>query len=148
MVNLSSIAMSDAAPLRRLIYRSRSRLEGDAAAVAQELARILETSRTRNQASGLTGALLLRDGMFAQVLEGPPAAIGATFARIAVDPRHAALETLEDGPAPLRAFADWSMAYAGEADLPDIPLTLSFAGLMLNPAQDALLARLRACLAP
>lgn len=135
-----------AAALRRIVYRSRSRLLGSAIETAAEFARILESSRRRNAESSLTGALMLREASFAQVLEGPPQAVAATLARIGADPRHDTIEMLEDHPVDLRAFAEWSMAYAGDIDTADIPLTLSFAGLMLNPTQSAILSRLRACL--
>lgn len=138
--------MPDQPPLRRLIYRSTSRITGGPSAVALELGRILETSRRRNPENGLTGALMLREQRFVQVLEGPDASVGETLGRIAVDPRHGDLEMLEDGGAAARVFGDWTMAYAGEFGLPDIPLSLSLVGSILSDAQTAMLGKLRAYL--
>jgi hypothetical protein len=135
--------MHEDAPLRRLIYRSRSRIQGGPGATAREIGRILESARLYNQENDITGALMLGKAAFAQVLEGPGAPLDETFARIAVDPRHDGIEMIENGPAERRAFAGWTMAYAGALDAPDIPLTLSFASLMLNDLQTEILARLR-----
>jgi hypothetical protein len=138
--------MSQIAPsgLRRLLYVSRSRLPGDAAAVAAALAAILATARRCNAELDVTGALLLRGGRFAQALEGPSAAVQAVFDRIAADPRHAEVTVTEDGPVAARAFPAWSMAYAGEEGAPDIPLTLVDAVREPGPLAEAVLQRLRA----
>lgn len=133
--------------LRRLIYRSRSRIAGAPAEVARQIAQILDTARRYNSANFITGALLMRDALFAQVIEGPPDRIAETFARIAADDRHHDIAMLSDGPADSRAFAEWSMAYAGNPGGSDIPITLSFAGIMLNDVQTAILDRMRASLA-
>jgi hypothetical protein len=133
-----------AAPLRRLIYRSRSRLGGGAAAMGAEIGRILETARHRNECLGVTGALVVRGARFAQALEGPSQAVQALFDSIAADPRHDQITTVEDGPVAARAFPGWSMAYVGEAGAPDIPLTLADAGRPVDDEQDHVLQRLRA----
>jgi len=101
--------------LHRIIYVSRSLLRGDEAQVAAELRRILAVSRRNNASEGLTGALLLGPGSFAQVLEGPMAAVENAFERIQDDPRHADLVVLETGGVAARAFPDWSMAFAAAA---------------------------------
>lgn len=133
-----------AAPLRRLIYRSRSRLGGGAAAMGAEIGRILETARSRNECLGVTGALVVRGARFVQVLEGPSPAVQALFDSIAADPRHDQITTIEDRPVAARAFAGWSMAYVGEAGAPDIPLTLADAGRPVDDEQGRVLQRLRA----
>ncbi len=101
--------------LYRIIYVSRSLLRGDEDQVASELRRILAVSRRNNASEGLTGALLLGQGSFAQVLEGPMDAVERAFERIQDDPRHADLVVVEIGPVAARAFPDWSMAFAGPA---------------------------------
>ncbi len=101
--------------LHRIIYVSRSLLHGDEDQVAAELRRILAVSRRNNASEGLTGALLLGQGSFAQVLEGPIVAVERAFERIQDDPRHADLVVVEVGAAATRAFPDWSMAFAGAA---------------------------------
>ena len=63
---------SPAAPqMVRLIYKSRSALEGTASDVERSFDAILETSRRRNAADGLTGALIFTRLLFVQALEGP-----------------------------------------------------------------------------
>ena len=59
----------------RLIYRSHSLLRGgkDEAGLAE----ILKTGPSNNADLGITGALMLYDDWFAQVLEGPQAAVEA-----------------------------------------------------------------------
>ncbi len=133
-----------ASGLRRLLYVSHSRLAGDAASVAAALADILAVARRRNAELGVTGALMLCNGRFAQALEGPGAAVQAVFDSIATDPRHVRVTIAEDGPVSVRAFPAWSMAYAGEDGAPDIPLTLVDAVRALGPQAEAVLQRLRA----
>ena len=130
--------------LRRLVYASRSRIGGGAAAVAVELAAILESARRRNEESGVTGALVLRGRRFAQALEGPHAAVQEVFGRIAADVRHDEVTVVEDGPVPARAFPGWSMAYAGGEGSPDIPLTLVDAVRGTGEEAEVVLGRLRA----
>ncbi len=101
--------------LHRIIYVSRSLLRGDEDQVAVELRRILAVSRRNNASEGVTGALLLGQGSFAQVLEGPMVAVERAFERIQDDPRHADLVVVEVGAVDARAFPDWSMAFAGAA---------------------------------
>lgn len=101
--------------VHRIIYVSRSLLRGDEDQVAVELRRILAVSRRNNASEGVTGALLLGQGSFAQVLEGPMVAVERAFERIQDDPRHADLVVVEVGAVDARAFPDWSMAFAGAA---------------------------------
>ena len=131
------------AGLRRLLYLSHSRLTGDAAAVAAALGQILATARRRNAELGVTGALVLRQGRFAQALEGPHEAVQAVFDAIVADPRHSDLTVIEDAPVRARAFPAWSMAYAGEDGAPDIPLTLVDAVRVPGAEAETLLQRLR-----
>jgi hypothetical protein len=70
--------------LERIVYVSRA-----AAGVGdREVFRIIRGAHASNAAEGIGGALIFLDGWFAQFLEGPPAAVGPAFARIAADPRH------------------------------------------------------------
>ena len=95
--------------LRRLLYRSRSTLAGSDEAIETTIARILETSQRNNARDGLTGALLFTSSMFIQALEGPLAAIEATFERICSDHRHGEVEIIEFCTVTERAFAKWSL---------------------------------------
>ena len=92
--------------LRRLIYVSA--LKGSDESV---LADILESAHRHNLEDHITGMLLYRDGNLLQVLEGPHDALGATFERIRIDPRHHLITVLDDEPVAARDFADWSMGF-------------------------------------
>ena len=100
--------MTDA--IYQLIYCSRV-----AAVSPVELASILAVSRANNARDGLSGALLYNRGLFAQVLEGPLAAVERTFERIQCDARHDDVVVLQFGEVGQRAFSDWLMADAGAA---------------------------------
>ena len=99
--------------LYRVLYCSRNRIAGDVAAVAAQITTILAASRENNARAGITGGLLFSMGCFAQVLEGLPEAVEATFERIQCDDRHDDVILLEAGPITERAFPDWSMAFTG-----------------------------------
>ena len=77
----------------------------------QELAQLLDTSRTANEARDITGLLLYRDGEFVQILEGEEREVEALMARIATDPRHTDVRVLLREPLHERRFADWTMGY-------------------------------------
>lgn len=99
--------------LYRLVYTSRSLVGGDEAAQERTVARIVDASRRNNARAGVTGALLFSTGSFAQVLEGPRAAVEATFERIQRDPRHSDVGVLQCEPVAARGFPNWSMAFVG-----------------------------------
>ena len=77
-----------------------------------ELRALLMRSRATNAAAGITGMLLYKDGNFMQVLEGEESAVLTLQARIAADPRHRGMVTIDSGPLAARQFADWSMGFA------------------------------------
>jgi Sensors of blue-light using FAD len=70
---------------------------------------ILLQARRNNARDGLTGALVVRRDLYLQLLEGPEAAVQATFARIKRDNRHLAVKILSCEPAEIRLFPDWTM---------------------------------------
>ena len=106
--------------LYRLIYCSRNLIvpTPDGAAqddtVEREVRSILATSRARNQAAGITGALLFTASGFAQVLEGPRDAVEHAFERINADPRHRDVTVLSFTPIERRSFPEWSMGFCGQ----------------------------------
>ena len=108
--------------LHKLVYFSRNRIAGGGAAIDAEIAAILARARRNNARNGITGALLFSAGFFAQVLEGPLAAIERVFERIQCDPRHGEVTILQAGPIERRVFPDWSMGFAG-TDASDDDLT-------------------------
>jgi hypothetical protein len=101
------------AGIHRLVYYSRNRIGGGRDALTREVERILKASRTNNSKVGVTGALMFNAGCFAQVLEGPAAAVEDTFERIQTDERHGDVSLLAFEPAPSRAFQGWSMGFVG-----------------------------------
>ncbi|MCU0899899.1 MAG: BLUF domain-containing protein [Cypionkella sp.] len=72
---------------------------------------ILFDARRCNTRDGITGALICRDDLFLQLLEGPEAAVEAAYGRILRDDRHVEVRALsrrvlpDDG----RMFGAWAM---------------------------------------
>lgn len=99
--------------LHKLVYCSRNLITGNPTEIAAEVQQILASSRANNMREGVSGALLYNAGMFAQVLEGPTAAVGRIFEAIQRDPRHSEVVVIESAPAMQRDFPDWSMAFSG-----------------------------------
>jgi Sensors of blue-light using FAD len=132
----------------RLIYRSHSLLRAHCKD-DQALAEILKVARARNAERGITGALMLYDDWFAQVLEGPQAAVETLYARIKADPRHDAIRLAEAGPVAKRLFEKWAMALVAEHHQPDTPMVATTGGLAqgapwrISLEQEAILTRLR-----
>lgn len=73
------------------------------------LAGILGDARRCNTRDDITGALICRADVYLQLLEGPDAAVDATFARIARDNRHLEVALLSREAAGERMFPGWSM---------------------------------------
>lgn len=98
----------------RLVYFSRNQMPGSNQDIVAGIHQILASSRRNNAALGVTGALLFNSGCFAQVLEGPRAAVSRIFERIQRDPRHSDALVLEYAPVAKRSFPSWSMAFVGQ----------------------------------
>ena len=81
-----------------------------------ELDDILTTSRRKNAALGVSGALLYAGGNWMQVLEGEQSAVQSLLDSISRDPRHRGLLVLIRGHQEVRQFQEWSMAF-GDLDL-------------------------------
>jgi Sensors of blue-light using FAD len=92
--------------LKQLIYVSRPFGFDDAT-----LNSILFSARHLNRQSGLTGALVCRDDIFLQLLEGPDDALTGTYARILRDPRHIDVKLLWSGTVAERLFPRWEMRH-------------------------------------
>jgi hypothetical protein len=91
--------------LTQLIYASKP--FGFNAAVLDD---ILTVSRLNNARDGITGALICRGDLYLQLIEGPEAAIGATYARIAADQdRHVDVQPLVSRSIDERMFPKWAM---------------------------------------
>jgi hypothetical protein len=104
--------------MRQLVYISTARQPHS----ASSLEAILGESRRHNKAAGVTGLLVAGGRRFLQALEGPEAAVLATYARIHADPRHHALVMLASRRIEERAFGEWSMGFeqGGSSDASDL----------------------------
>ena len=138
----------------RLIYRSRSLLPPDGAGGGSDhggkgLADILRVARSKNDSLGVTGALMLYNGWFAQVLEGPRDAVETLFAQIRADTRHDSVRLDQAETVPKPIFDKWAMAIVAEHHEPDLPLVATEGGLAqgapwkVTLPQEAILTRLR-----
>lgn len=70
---------------------------------------IIRTSQRNNAKVGVTGALLLVDGVFLQCLEGSVASVNALYHRIALDSRHRQTSILAFSEIDRRLFGGWNM---------------------------------------
>ena len=84
-----------------------------------DLAQILRASRRRNPPLGITGVLAYADRAVLQALEGPAAAVEATFRHAAAAPRHHGVLVLYRAEAEGRTFPDYAMGLYRAADLSD-----------------------------
>lgn len=126
--------MSDV-PLRRVTYVSRALTTS-----REDLDAILAAARRNNAAMRVTGAMMLTNKHFAQVLEGPPDAVEEIFERIQMDDRHTAVAVLEVTDVTARAFDAWTMAFV--EDSADIEATIAdpdAAPRLVTRLRDALL---------
>ncbi len=95
-----------------------------------EITAIVQGSRARNTLLNVTGALIATGGCFAQVLEGDQVAVAELMRSIDADPRHMRVKIIRIVEEP-RRFANWSMAYSGQASFVDrhiIPLFSPLSG--------------------
>lgn len=91
-------------PLLQLTYVSRP--FGYDGAMLQG---ILMDARRCNVRDGITGALICRDDLFLQMLEGPEDMVEATYGRILRDDRHIEVRPLTRRSVPDRWFGKWAM---------------------------------------
>jgi hypothetical protein len=75
------------------------------------LAGILASARRNNVRDGITGALICREDLYLQMLEGPTAAVEEIYQRIKFDERHANVITLFKGEIAERLFPNWAMRH-------------------------------------
>ena len=92
--------------LWQLIYSSRPFGYDDLALIG-----ILASARRNNIRDGITGALICREDLFVQLLEGPEAAVKDAFDRIARDDRHTEIVTLVSSSVDTRLFPEWAMRH-------------------------------------
>jgi hypothetical protein len=140
-------AAQDTSSVFRLMYRSRSRIPaGDRKA---ELGTLFTQARRLNKARSLSGALLISDDWFVQVLEGDEETVRALFARIQRDDRHDSVTLLQGDTVGSRVFARWAMAEVADDGPGDIPLIAHADGISpaagrgTTPEQDRVLQVMR-----
>jgi hypothetical protein len=73
------------------------------------LAGILVAARRNNARDAITGALICRQDLYLQLIEGPSAAIETLFAKIGEDDRHQDVTVLHRAGVTGRMFPDWEM---------------------------------------
>lgn len=112
----------------QLVYVSSAREKFDKAS----LVRLLAHSRDNNQAQGITGMLLYKDGNFLQVLEGEAQTVRDLYERIQRDPRHQNTIVMLDESISQRTFPDWSMGFR-DLDDPQLKEMSGFSELMNSP---------------
>ncbi|NVO16357.1 MAG: BLUF domain-containing protein [Rhodoplanes sp.] len=105
----------------RLVYYSRNRLGSDPDTVADQMADILSASIANNRMHGITGAMMVDERWFVQVLEGRTGPVTAAYERIAADPRHSDIVLADQTVVDERRFPYWWMAGAAiEPDMSDL----------------------------
>lgn len=75
---------------------------------------ILLDARRLNTRDDITGALICRQDIFLQMLEGPEVKVLATFERIRADDRHVEVRQVINTPVQERLFGDWAMLHDPE----------------------------------
>ncbi len=70
---------------------------------------IVRTSQRNNAKLGVTGALMLSNGIFLQCLEGDHMAVNTLYHRILLDRRHTEPAVLNFGEIEQRLFTGWAM---------------------------------------
>ena len=113
-------------PILSVIYHSAA----TSGLSSMDVDEILAASRTRNRHDGVTGMLLMENGRFLQVLEGPEDAVRALMERIAEDPRHEHVRILVEEVQAGRRFPDWAMARGHVAELESMALDEYFEALL------------------
>ena len=122
MDHSSDYGDGDPTPIYKVIYHSQIAVSGGHERITEHVRQILTWSRKWNPAHGITGALMLNDENFSQVLEGPKHAVKSLFGHIVCDSRHKNVELLQCDTFKKRDFSNWSMAFAGSSTESDISL--------------------------
>lgn len=91
--------------LIRLIYASRAA----GILTPSDVKDIVSKSQRNNAPLGVTGALILSNGVFLQCLEGDHLIVNSLYHRILLDPRHREPAVLSLGEITSRLYGGWSM---------------------------------------
>ena len=76
-----------------------------------EINSIIETSKKRNEAKGISGILIEYKNHFIQHIEGDAVVIYELFEKIKLDSRHENVHLLQYSPLEKRLFDNWNMAH-------------------------------------
>jgi hypothetical protein len=140
---------SDTGPVFRLIYSSHSRIAPED---RDELGAIFTAARRNNKRLGVTGALIVGDGTFAQALEGEETVVRALYGQICRDERHDHVVEIDATTVLNRTFGRWAMAKVAVDGGPDIRLLSNAqhgkivdtgSGLRVTTDQESVLAVMR-----
>ena len=120
---IETLAAETPGQLVWMLYYSKSTIAGSAVDRVREYVSILDAARRNNPREDITGALMVSQGRFAQILEGPAARVWTRFERIRLDPRHRFTTVLKASPSSTRLFGAWSMGLASSSPGAMLPLT-------------------------
>lgn len=101
------------------------------------LCEIARQAAPMNERDGLTGILMMSDGILMQALEGSEVKVRALYRRILRDERHTDCEILLTRDCDRRMFGDWSMACC-QPDDDDFKLKLTITELRQRRDADTL----------
>ena len=73
------------------------------------ISNILKSSQKNNKKDGITGALIFREDIFLQFLEGPENKVDKAFNNIASDKRHKHVLKLKEDITDRKLFTSWAM---------------------------------------
>jgi Sensors of blue-light using FAD len=96
--------------ITRLTYFSRRNVDRNDRSSDDCIKDVLIESVANNRRDDVTAALIYDHEWFAQVLEGPEAAVSATFERILRDQRHCGVRLVKMQALATRRFASWWLA--------------------------------------
>jgi hypothetical protein len=91
----------------QLVYVSTAR----AGLGAGDFEGLMSQARARNRGDGITSLLIYDGQRFLQVLEGPEQHVERCFARLALDPRHSALDIVALRSILIPAFGTWDLQF-------------------------------------
>ena len=90
--------------LKHLIYSSEPINYDDF-----NISNILKSSQINNKKDGITGALIFREDLYLQFLEGPENKVDQAFNKIAYDNRHKNVLKLKEDITDRKLFTSWAM---------------------------------------
>ena len=90
--------------IKHLIYTSQPVKFDDA-----NISNILKSSQRNNSENGITGALIFREDLYLQFLEGPDNKVVEAYEKIKNDGRHKNVLKLKENTTDRKLFTSWAM---------------------------------------